>query len=102
MARLIEIQAGQPLPARLTLQKGDLLLFQASGGHVRSGTGVVERLGPFLPGIMSGQGEVLAPAGAPNAVLFLARLPGKASIDIVRGDPWHSPETQALELTVVA
>jgi hypothetical protein len=58
---------------------------------------VVEIVGPFLPGVLREGGEILSPMGAPNAVLFLARRPGRAAIDVVTGDPRHAPQTMPLE-----
>jgi hypothetical protein len=101
MARLIEVQAAQALPASFTLEPGDLLLFQASGGHLLAGAGVVELLGAFLPGTMAPGGAIVSPMGAPNTVLFLARQPGQARIGVVRGDPWSRPEAQAEILDLV-
>jgi hypothetical protein len=63
---------------------------------------VVEIIGPFLPGVLREGGEILSPMGAPNAVLFLARRPGRAAIDVVTGDPRHAPQTMPLEITVEA
>jgi len=100
MGRLIEVQYAQGLPPRLTLQVGDVLVCRATGGHVQSGADVVEILGPFVPGIMGDNGQILSPMGAPNAVLFLARRPGRATIDVVTGDPWRAPQTTTLDLTV--
>lgn len=45
-------------------------------------------------------GRVLAPMGSPNAVLFHARRPGQAAIDVVTGDPWGSPATRRLTVVV--
>jgi hypothetical protein len=100
MGRLIEVQHAQDLPTRLTIRVGDLLLFGATGGHVHSGAEVVEILGPFIPGVVGNDGQILSPMGAPNTVLFLARRPGRVTIDVVTGDPWHAPETTALDITV--
>lgn len=100
MARLIEVQDARALPSRLTLRVGDLLTCGASGGHVRSGAGIVEMLGPFLPGVLTESGEALSPEGAPNTVLFLARRPGQAEIDVVTGDPWRAPRAIPLQITV--
>ncbi len=100
MGRLIEVQHAQDLPTSLTIRVGDVLVFGATGGHVYSGAEVVEILGPFLPGVLGDDGQILSPMGAPNAVLFLARRPGRATIDVVTGDPWHTPETTALGITV--
>jgi len=100
MGRLIEVQHAQNLPASLTVRVGDVLVFGATGGHVHSDTEVVEILGPFLPGVLGDNGQILSPMAAPNAVLFLARRPGRATIDVVTGDPWHAPKTTVLGITV--
>ena len=100
MSRLIEIQHAQVVPPNLTIQVGDVLSFGATGGHVQSGQEVVEILGPFLPAVLGGNGQIVSPMGAPNAVWFLARQPGRATIDVVTGDPWQAPQTTRLEITV--
>jgi hypothetical protein len=100
MGRLIEVQHAQDLPARLTIRVGDVVVFGATGGHVHSGAKVVEILGAFVPGVLGDNGQILSPMGAPNAVLFVARRPGQATIDVVTGDPWHAPKTTALNITV--
>lgn len=79
---------------------GDLLVFGAAGGHVRSGAEVLERLGPFVPGAVGTDGQVLSPMGAPNTLLFLARSPGSAHIEVVRGDPWGTPGEVQMLVTV--
>ena len=45
-------------------------------------------------------GRVLSPMGAPGIVLFVAKAPGSAVIDIVTGDPWTSPSTLVLNVLV--
>jgi hypothetical protein len=101
MSRLIKIQPGlAALPPALTVQVRDVLVFAATGGHVRSGQNVVELLGAFVTGVLGDDGQILSPAGAPNAVLFLARQPGRAMIDVVTGDPWHASKSTTLEITV--
>jgi hypothetical protein len=102
MGRLIEIPDAQALPPSVTVDVGDLLCFAASGGHVQSGADVVEMLGPFLPGVLRDNGEILSPMGAPNTVFFFARRPGRATIDVVTGDPWHAPQTTTLQITVAS
>lgn len=100
MSRLIEIQPGVAyLPADLTVGVGDVLRFAASGGRVRDGT-AVEILGIFVESVLGTDGRVLAPMGPPNAVLFHARLPGRAAIDVVTGDPWRSPTTRSISIVV--
>jgi hypothetical protein len=102
MGRLIKVQQMQDLPSQVTLQVGDALFFAATGGHVQFGADIVEIIGPFLPGVLRENGEILSPMGAPNAVLFLACRPGRAMIDVVTGDPWHAPQTTILEISVEA
>jgi hypothetical protein len=100
MSRLIEVEIAPGCPDSLTIAVGDVLQFAASGGHVRAGAGTVEMLGPFRSALVGDNGEVLSPKGAPNAVFFLARRPGRATIDVVTGDPWHAPRTTILEVDV--
>jgi hypothetical protein len=100
MGRLIEIQAAPVLPPRLEVQVGDLLVFDASGGYVRSGEDAVEFLGAFMRSVVGVDQRVLTPIGAPNAIVFLARRCGWAEIDVITGDPWHSPKTLPLDLIV--
>jgi hypothetical protein len=100
MGQLIEVQHAQDLPTGLTIRAGDVLIFGATGGHVHSGAEVVEILGPFVRGVLGDNGQIISPMGAPNRVLFLARQPGRARIDVVTGDPWHAPKTTALSITV--
>jgi len=100
MARLIEVQDAGGCPSPLTVRQGDVLLFRAAGGRVRAGGDAVELWGPFLPGVVGEDGDVLTPMGPPNAVLFRARRPGRARVDVVTGDPFHAPQTTTLDLTV--
>lgn len=100
MPRLIEIRHGKDLPPVLTVGVGDLLVVGATGGRVRSGAEVVRILGPFRPGALDGDGRVIAPMGAPNAVSFLALAPGRAEVDVVCGVPQGSPQTISLEIVV--
>ncbi len=100
MGRIIEIQNVRAAPSSLTLRVGDVLLFKATGGHVRSGEDVIEMLGAYLPAVLGNNGEILTPMGAPNTVLFRALRPGRASVDVVTGDPWHAPQTTTLGITI--
>ncbi|SRR6266404_5433430 len=100
MSRLIEIQHVQDIPANLTLKLGDVLLFRATGGWVQSDTEIIEILGHFLSGVLANNGELLFPAGAPDTVLFQAKKPGRATIDVVTGNPYRAPRTTTLDITV--
>jgi hypothetical protein len=100
MARLIEVQDVRVCPSPLTVQQGDVLLFRAAGGRVRSGGDVVEVLGPFLPAVLGDNGNILTAEGPPNTVLFRAHRPGRALIDVVAGDPFHTPQTTTLGINV--
>jgi hypothetical protein len=102
MARLIEVDDAPGCPSPLTVAVGDVLLFRAAGGRVRSGGDAVELLGPFLTAVVGDDGSVVSPQGPPNTVLFRARQPGRARLAIVTGDPFHGPQTTALAITVEA
>ena len=101
MGRLIEIEpALQPLPATITIRRGDVLRFAASGGDVQSGNQAVERVGAFRSGVLGANGLVLTPAGGPDVVLFMARQSGTAVVRIVTGDPWGKSASSLLEVRV--
>jgi hypothetical protein len=100
MARLIEVDNASALPVKITIERGDLLLFKASGGNVDSGFDVVELIGPFLSVLMLSSGDVIAPMGAPNSILFLARSAGRARIKVITGDPFFAPLITELEVFV--
>jgi hypothetical protein len=101
MTRLIEIDDIGGCPPSLTLAPGDLLRFAATGGRMRSGAGVVEMLGPFVPGMLTdADGEILSPEGPPGTVMFLARRPGRARVEVISGDPFYATQTTTLEIIV--
>jgi hypothetical protein len=100
MGRLIEVQEAQKCPSPLTLHPGDVLLFHATGGSVKSGGDAVEMLGPFLQAVLGEHGGILTAMGAPNTVLFRARKDGQAVIDVVTGDPWGESQRTTLSLAV--
>jgi hypothetical protein len=99
MARLIEVQEARACPSPLTVRQDDVLLFHASGGHVRSGGTAIELVGPLLTAVLGDDGTILTPMGAPNVILFRAHGPGESTIDIVTGDPWSAP--QAIPLLII-
>ena len=88
MPRLVEIQRAEDAPATVRLQTGDVLSIGGSGGLIRDGEDAVTFVGAFLPAVCATTGEVVAPMGAPSIVLFAARAPGSATIEVVGGDPW--------------
>jgi hypothetical protein len=100
MGRLIEVQQVQSAPPNLTIRVGDVLAFGATGGHVRSDGDVIEILGPFLPATLADNGQIVSPMGTPSVLWFLARRPGRATVDVVTGDPWQAPQTTPLDITV--
>ena len=103
MPRLIDVSALQPLPPAISLRVRDLLLVRATGGTVVEGGAVVEALGAFGAAALAPNGSVLAAIGGPDAVLFLARAPGRARLEVMRGDPWQEPRQGAMiEVTVEA
>jgi hypothetical protein len=102
MGRLIQVPRAPACPSHLTVKAGDALLFTAVGVRVRSGADIVTIVGPFTPGVIGDDGQVLSPAGPPNAVMVVARQAGQAAIDVISGDPWHATQTTSLSLTVEA
>jgi hypothetical protein len=98
MSRLIEI-GPDDVSGELVLGVGDVVRFAATGGHVRSGT-AVEILGILTDSVMGTDGSVLTPLGPPGTVLLRARSPGRAEVDVVSGDPFHSPVTRRLVVRV--
>jgi hypothetical protein len=100
VGRLIEVQSAEGVPSNLTIKVGDVLLVQASGGHVEVGADMLEMLGPFVPAVIGDNGEVFSPVGAPNTVLFRALHPGRSTIDVVTGDPWHKSSIIRINVTV--
>jgi hypothetical protein len=99
MGRLIEVRRAVDLPAELVVQVGDLLLFRTTGGRVQSGTGVTN-LGSFIASSLTGDGQVVSAVGAPDATLFRATEPGRATIDLFTGDPWHDPRQTTVAVEV--
>jgi hypothetical protein len=99
VARLIEVRGVVDLPPELVVQVGDVLLFRATGGIIRSGAGVTT-LGSFVAGTLTGDGLVLSPVGAPDATLFYASEPGRALIDLFTGDPWREPRRTTVTIEV--
>ena len=101
MATLIEVSDLTALPSQITFQEGDVLMLNATGGHVTLNTNVVELLGPFIAGVLSNSWQIITPMGAPGTILFVARQPGKATIDVVTGDAFYNPVTTSIEIMVV-
>jgi hypothetical protein len=100
VSRLIEIQpTAQELPAELTVGVGDVLRFAASGGRAPAGS-AVELLGIYAEGVLGTNGAVMTPLGPPNVVLFRARTPGRATVDVITGDPFRAPATHHVTLVV--
>jgi hypothetical protein len=79
-----------------------MLVFNATGGHIRDGAQFVQFLGAYLAAALAADGNIIAPAGNPNHAIFLAQAPGNAAIDVVTGDPWRTSDTTRLALTIEA
>jgi hypothetical protein len=98
VSRLIEI-GPDDVSGELVLAVGDVVRFAATGGHVRSGA-AVEIVGILTDSVLGTDGSVLTPLGPPGTVLLRARSPGRAEVDVVSGDPFHSPVTRSLVIRV--
>ncbi len=102
MSRLIDVRPDEEgLPRELVVAVGDVLRFAATGGRVRSGTGL-EFLGALSESVVGTDGSVLTPLGPPGVVLFRARSPGSAVVDVVSGDPFGAAVTRSLVVHVEA
>ena len=102
MARLIEVQEPDQFRAPLAVRVGDVLVFQATGARISDGESALEILGPFVSAVVGENGAVLAPMGFPNAVLVRACGPGKATLELFTGDPFHGRRTTTLRITIDA
>lgn len=100
MARLIDIDDIQSLPSILHLNIGDLLMVKASGGFVKKGESSIERLGPFILGVLQKDHSILSPIGSPGTVIFVARKIGQATIAVATGDPFFNPQLVELEIRI--
>jgi hypothetical protein len=100
VGRYIDIRPDEEgLPTELVLAVGDVVRVAATGGGLRTGTGV-ELLGILTESVVGTDGCVLTPLGPPGAVLFRAREPGHAVLDLVSGDPFGEPLTRSLVVRV--
>ena len=101
MARLVEIPDVRSLPPSVTLAVGDLLQVKASGGRVgTSGSAVLTVLGHFQQAVVAPDGHLVVPAGPPTDMFVLAQAPGRATLEIMSGDPWRGAETFTLNIVV--
>lgn len=102
MARFVDLDPSRPggLPSTLEVSEGDLLRFHASGGKVLDGHAVVRVLGIYQSAVLTTAGTVLAPEGAPNALVVLAVSPGVATVETVTGEPFRSPEHARVRVEV--
>ena len=100
MARLIEIQDAVNCPIALSVETGDMLLFTAIGGRIRSGAEFMQLQGPFVPAVVGDTGEILTAMGSPNTILFRALQAGRGTIEVLTGEMFQPPTTTVIEITV--
>ncbi|MGY1640619.1 hypothetical protein ACI782_05725 [Geodermatophilus sp. SYSU D00703] len=100
MSRYIDVRPDEEgMPSELVIAVGDVVRFAATGGRIRSGSGV-ELLGVFSESVVGTDGSILTPLGAPGTVLIRARSPGLTLVDVVSGDPFRSPVTRSVAVRV--
>ncbi|HML13338.1 MAG TPA: hypothetical protein VK456_08540 [Xanthobacteraceae bacterium] len=102
MGRLIEVQDPTSVQEGLTIEVGDVLLFRATGGRIRSGADAVELLGPFVESVVGTNGQIFSPTAPPNTLLLRASHPGQADVEVVTGDPWREHGSTRIAITVEA
>jgi hypothetical protein len=100
MSRLIEVQRVEDCRSPLKVRVGDVLVLPATGARVAAGRPAVELSGPFRSAVIGINGEVMAPAGAPNTILARARHPGSATIEVFTSVPFHASRPTALTVVV--
>lgn len=100
MGRLVEIQRADEAPAEVRLQVGDVLSIGGSGARVKEGEDAIAMLGAFLPASCTRDGDVVAPMGPPSLVLFSARAPGAATLEVMSGDAFTSPARTIVRVIV--
>src|SRR5690242_13746029 len=100
MARLIEVDNLDHLPAAIVIKRSDVLLFRASGGYVTAGSDCIRVTGPMTTGTILADATVISPSGPPNAILFEAILQGKSQIEVLTGDPFYAPIAQHIEIRI--
>ena len=99
MTRFVDIEA--PAPRRLRVRAGDVLRFAASGGRIEAGEGVVEPLGPFVPGVIGLDDELLSPQGGPAFYVLRAVGPGKARLTLFTSRGGFEPaERREIDIVV--
>ena len=101
MARLFNLHS--TIPTQLLIEVDDLLVIGAIGCSLKSGTGNVEILGPYLPGVMDENGNVIMPMGNPNTVMILARRPGTATIVLFFSNlPSGTSKSSTMSIKIIA
>jgi hypothetical protein len=60
----------------------------------------MEQLGLFTTGMLHHSGQVVSAMGVPGTIMFAARQPGRAIINVVTGDPWFSSSSSEMEVLV--
>jgi hypothetical protein len=53
-----------------------------------------------MAGSLTGDGQVLSAAGAPDATLFHASEQGRVLIELFTGDPWREPHRTTVAVEV--
>jgi hypothetical protein len=100
MAHLVTIDSSQELPEKIYINKGDVLLFKATGGHQLSGSGVIQFIGIFTESFLLPSGEKIYPEGSPNMVLFKALKEGEALLSIVFSGSLSDPKSKSYLVTI--
>jgi hypothetical protein len=100
MTRLIEIENARACTPSLAVKVGDLLVFSAAGGRMKTSGPAVRFVGAFIRAVIGQNKAVIEPMGLPNVAIFEARQQGQATIDVISGDPFGTTETTTLLIIV--
>lgn len=98
MGRMVDLR-GEVLGPRLTLQTGDVVLLPAAGARIESGDSVAI-VGVHQNAAPVADGQVIAPAGAPDVVMLSATHAGVAEVSLITGDPFGGPAATPITIEV--
>jgi hypothetical protein len=103
MRRLVEVDDAHALShATLQVRVGEALLFRATGIRLEDPVSApAELLGPFVSSVPGPDGAVLTPAALPNAVLLLARSPGRCNLEVIVGEGFADLRSTPLVLDII-
>jgi|SRR4051812_13626018 len=100
MGRIIEVDDITALPDSIAVGRADVLILKVTGAQVTIGSHLLEMIGPLIPGVIAGNGQIISPEGAPNTIVLVARQSGEAQIQVATGNPFYTSGTKVIKVCV--